>query len=247
MALENTGTPGYVAQTGGTSVASPLAAGFFALISGVVGSRLGGINPTLYQLGAQSSAGFHDIVSGNNTCDGVNGFSAGPGYDEVTGLGSLDVALLLTQWPGYAGTGTTGTTTSSTGSTGGATGAAASSSASATSSTASSTSASSSAGASGNGAGASGGSGSGAGVNGVGSSGLIGGGNGGFAGQTGGQGTSTGSFQWPFGETGGSTGAQSSGGKEVGGCGTAGNTDLGVLLGLGLGVALLATRRRASR
>ncbi len=87
----------------GTSVASPLSAGFFALIASRVGCRLGDVHATLYALGlAQQDGGaqvFHDITSGNLTLNGITGPSAGPGYDSATGWGSVDVAALAAAWP----------------------------------------------------------------------------------------------------------------------------------------------------
>jgi kumamolisin len=74
---------------GGTSFAAPRWAGFLALVNqqAVAGgnSTLGFINPAIYSLGKGASyhAAFHDINSGSN-----NKYSAGPGYDLVTGWGS---------------------------------------------------------------------------------------------------------------------------------------------------------------
>ncbi len=102
---ERLGTTAFDA-VGGTSVASPLAAGIFALVEGKLGCRLGDILPALYTLGAAQLDGgpalFHDILSGDNTLDAASGFSAGPGYDRVTGWGSLDVAALAAAWPACA-------------------------------------------------------------------------------------------------------------------------------------------------
>ena len=39
---------------------------------------------------------FHDITSGNNSFGGLTGFSAGTGWDAATGLGTPDVANLIT-------------------------------------------------------------------------------------------------------------------------------------------------------
>lgn len=64
---------------GGTSAVAPLWAALIALINEQQGSSAGFVNPTLY---ANPSA-FHDITSGNN-----GAFSAGPGWDACTGLGS---------------------------------------------------------------------------------------------------------------------------------------------------------------
>ena len=71
----------------GTSVSTPMWAGLIAIVD--QGRALAGLYsldgptqtlPGLYKL---PSADFHDITSGNN-----GGYSAGPGYDLVTGLGT---------------------------------------------------------------------------------------------------------------------------------------------------------------
>ena len=99
---------------GGTSFAAPVFAGAVALLNQSLVSRgilsqpgLGNINPTLYRL-AQTSNAFHDITSGDNfvpcaigtaNCTtGQLGYSAGPGYDLVTGLGSVDALNLVNAW-----------------------------------------------------------------------------------------------------------------------------------------------------
>src|SRR5581483_9966763 len=106
---------GNVALAGGTSGAQPTFAGLLTLINQAGGGAgLGIINPTLYQLAsAQSTAiAFHDITTGNNEVPCLSGsspacvngettsFSAGAGYDQVTGLGSVDVLQLISVWPG---------------------------------------------------------------------------------------------------------------------------------------------------
>ncbi len=72
-----------------------------AIADQMTGHPLGFINPALYKL-AQSSAyvkDFHDITVGNNTVDAngvtVPGYSAAPGWDAVTGLGSPNAEKLL--------------------------------------------------------------------------------------------------------------------------------------------------------
>jgi kumamolisin len=65
---------------GGTSAVAPLWAALIALLNQQRGSNIGFINPTLYQ-GAEN--GFNDITQGNN-----GSFSASPGWDACTGLGS---------------------------------------------------------------------------------------------------------------------------------------------------------------
>lgn len=83
------GTPQPV---GGTSWAAPVWAAFCARIndSRVSAGKapLGFLGPLLYPLGG--SAAFRDITSGSN-----GAYSAGPGYDLVTGLGSPMVAALI--------------------------------------------------------------------------------------------------------------------------------------------------------
>ena len=81
-------------QIGGTSLASPMFAGVIAiadqgrLINGL--TALNGRTQTLPMLYQASAASFHDITSGNN-----GGFSAGVGYDLVTGRGSPVASTLI--------------------------------------------------------------------------------------------------------------------------------------------------------
>jgi subtilase family serine protease len=101
----------------GTSAAAPDMAGVIAILDQNRGNAQGYLNPALYTLAATTPAAFHDITvatSGvvpcvlstpsmcNNSIPGPSallggqpGFEAGPGYDEVTGLGSLDVGEFL--------------------------------------------------------------------------------------------------------------------------------------------------------
>src|SRR5208337_3875179 len=79
---------------GGTSLAAPLWAGYSRVLAVASGNtRLGLLNPAIYSLANAGLAadGFDDVVSGNNTYNGVTGFTAGPGYDQVTGWGSVDM------------------------------------------------------------------------------------------------------------------------------------------------------------
>jgi tripeptidyl-peptidase-1 len=52
---------------------------------------LGLPNPLLYSL----RSGFFDVTTGNNAGSGEYGFNAAPGWDPVTGLGTLDFEALL--------------------------------------------------------------------------------------------------------------------------------------------------------
>jgi uncharacterized protein (TIGR03437 family) len=95
---------------GGTSLSAPVFAGMLADAeqakrgTGVASASFGNINPSLYRLAGRmdGSAVFHDITAGNNLvpctigtqdcANGSLGYTAGPGYDLVTGLGSLNVS-----------------------------------------------------------------------------------------------------------------------------------------------------------
>lgn len=120
---------GLLTVAGGTSFATPIFAGMVAILNQKQNYTTGQglINPTLYQLASNSStyaSAFHDVTVGNNNCTAgskycgttTGGFSAGTGYDEVTGLGSVDLANLATAWPANSGTSATliGTTTTVT-------------------------------------------------------------------------------------------------------------------------------------
>ena len=90
---------------GGTSASSPSFAGIMALVVQKTGQRQGNANLRFYQLGtAQYGQGgravFHDATVGNNTVPGVAGFSCGTGYDQATGLGSVDASALVNGWAG---------------------------------------------------------------------------------------------------------------------------------------------------
>ena len=93
---------GQVYAVSGTSAGAPSFAGLMALTAQRRGGRLGNVNPVLYALaGLQARGGssvFHDVTTGNNSVPGLTGHSAGVGYDPVTGLGSVDANLLVTNW-----------------------------------------------------------------------------------------------------------------------------------------------------
>ena len=102
---------------GGTSASAPLFAGVVVLLNQFAGGTgLGNINSTLYQLAQTTSKGiFHDVTTGSNVVpctpgtpttasaalkcpnSGSFGYSAGTGYDRVTGLGSIDATNLVCQ------------------------------------------------------------------------------------------------------------------------------------------------------
>ncbi len=100
----------------GTSAAAPAMAGIAAMLDQKANAAQGSLNPMLYALAASAPASFHDttvassgvsacsvstaskcnnsipLVSGSGT---QPGYLVGTGYDEVTGLGSLDVGVFL--------------------------------------------------------------------------------------------------------------------------------------------------------
>lgn len=104
---------------GGTSFGAPSFAGLAALInqymvySGAQSSPgQGNFNPKLYSLAQTTSGVFHDITTGNNivtvACPARSrgctsspvGYSAGAGYDQTTGWGSVDAYQLMAAWAG---------------------------------------------------------------------------------------------------------------------------------------------------
>ncbi len=114
---------------GGTSAGTPSMAGIVALLNQYLVTNgvqakpgLGNINPQLYRLAQSVPSVFHDVVSGGNIVPcaqgspncltGSFGFAAGAGYDLSTGLGSIDVNALATNWSS-ATNGVTVTLTSS--------------------------------------------------------------------------------------------------------------------------------------
>lgn len=85
----------------GTSMSCPIVASMFTLINEerfkIGKGSVGFVNPGLYQ--AYEKGAFNDVVEGNQTngggCGGTIGFSATPGWDPVTGLGTPKYAHLL--------------------------------------------------------------------------------------------------------------------------------------------------------
>ena len=102
----------YLTVAGGTSFAAPIFSGMLAIINQKLNSTgQGVINSTLYSLAANATtyaSAFHDITSGSNECTagstycesaGESEYPATAGYDEASGLGSVDLYKLLTAWP----------------------------------------------------------------------------------------------------------------------------------------------------
>ena len=86
---------GQAMAIGGTSAVAPLWAGLVALLNQAMGTRVGFLNPKLYAI--DQSAAFHDITIGNN-----GAYSARPGWDACTGLGSPDGNRILQALGGTA-------------------------------------------------------------------------------------------------------------------------------------------------
>ena len=104
----------------GTSAAAPSMAGVTAILDQKLGAAQGNLNPQLYPLAARTTDVFHDTTvssSGvsncqvatpsmcNNSAPGVSGLTGGQpgyaintGYDEVTGLGSLNVGNFISEY-----------------------------------------------------------------------------------------------------------------------------------------------------
>jgi uncharacterized protein (TIGR03437 family) len=106
-------TGGSLQIYGGTSVSAPSFAGLTALLNQKLGSGgVGNINPKLYELAQSNASIFHDVTSGNNivtvacgprepNCSSAPvGYYAGAGYDQCTGLGSVDAYKLVMGWGG---------------------------------------------------------------------------------------------------------------------------------------------------
>jgi subtilase family serine protease len=99
---------------GGTSFDAPIFAAMVAILNQAKGFTTGQgvINPILYNLASSPTTyalDFHDITNGGNQCTagtafcstaGAASYATTTGYDEATGLGSLDFYNILNAWPG---------------------------------------------------------------------------------------------------------------------------------------------------
>jgi hypothetical protein len=121
------GSPGF-AILSGTSASVQASGGIMALVDQSTGARQGQANYVFYKLAAAetfancngsavpppvtlSGCVFNDVTVGNTNIPEVNpletGFAAGVGYDEATGLGSVNVTNLLASWSTAVSKGTT--------------------------------------------------------------------------------------------------------------------------------------------
>ena len=113
----------YLLVAGGTSFAAPIMAGMTALLNQIKHSTGQGLfNTQLYALASNSTtyaSAFHDITIGTNACPIASVcpaqqallYPAGAGYDEATGLGSVNFANLVTAWPSTSNTALAATVT----------------------------------------------------------------------------------------------------------------------------------------
>jgi subtilase family serine protease len=105
------GAPAGWSPSCGTSEATPLFAGVIALADQLAGHRLGPVNSALYRLAAAHAPGIVDVTKGNNSVSfrqggqrhTVRGFTAGPGYDLASGLGTVNAALFVPELAAAAG------------------------------------------------------------------------------------------------------------------------------------------------
>jgi len=87
---------------GGTSLSVQIWNGISKLLAEAAGGRVGNLNSGVYQLNQinAAAAGFRDVTSGSNGFNGVAGFPAGPGYDQSTGWGTIDISGFVSAFTG---------------------------------------------------------------------------------------------------------------------------------------------------
>ena len=107
---------GFLDIVGGTSAGAPTFAAIVALLNQYLVTKgfmttpgLANVNPNLYRFAQFNPSALNDVKSGNNmvpctsgstNCpsSGLLGFSAGTGYDQVTGLGSVNAHAVAVAW-----------------------------------------------------------------------------------------------------------------------------------------------------
>jgi hypothetical protein len=101
MGDPNTGfidySSGHWGGVGGTSIGSPIMAAITATANQVCSSRLGLINPSIYQMG-NIGTGLNDVTTGNNAIPGKGTgglYVAKAGYDLASGFGSPDPSAFI--------------------------------------------------------------------------------------------------------------------------------------------------------
>lgn len=126
------GGPVNITGVGGTSASSPATAGIMALIDQSQKGRQGNANFYFYAIAAQDADAFNDVTNGSNNVvcvpdspncsldtngDGfytLQEYPATAGYDQASGLGTLNVAELISDWSKVTFTPTTTTLALST-------------------------------------------------------------------------------------------------------------------------------------
>ncbi|MEA2273661.1 MAG: hypothetical protein QOI98_2369 [Solirubrobacteraceae bacterium] len=92
---------------GGTSLSAPQWAGLVAIAAQIAGHGLGLINPFLYGLASDPATyadDYFDVTVGSNHVNGdAASYSASPGWDPATGLGTPNAARLLPDLAAAAG------------------------------------------------------------------------------------------------------------------------------------------------
>lgn len=92
---------GQLQPVDGTSCSAPVVAGLLTWLNSRRATPVGFVNPLLYHLARTCPHCFHDVQVGHNWCTETGcctpdfGFSAAPGYDPVTGLGTLNLSAIL--------------------------------------------------------------------------------------------------------------------------------------------------------
>jgi len=90
---------GLTTMVDGTSCAAPTAAAIISMINDLrlqsSMSPLGFLNPWLYSKAAATTGALYDVTIGQNSHTCCSGFLAAPGWDPVTGLGTLNYTMLV--------------------------------------------------------------------------------------------------------------------------------------------------------
>jgi kumamolisin len=94
---------GSATAVGGTSAATPIVAGLYAVLLQQKAQAGKGFTNALEQFYTLAAAhkGFHDITTGTQvgpSGTGTGGYKAAAGYDMVTGVGTLNLTDLIANW-----------------------------------------------------------------------------------------------------------------------------------------------------
>jgi pseudomonalisin len=91
---------------GGTSLSAPIWTGISKLLEQQNAGRVGNLDLRLYSMANSNAAagGFRDVTTGSNGFNGVPGYTAGVGYDQTTGWGTVDIANFVPAFVGVPAT-----------------------------------------------------------------------------------------------------------------------------------------------